>query len=78
MDYARLVKMKAFVDYYNGLSDDDKRAFAMLANQSGNKTGVTNTPDCRQSFVRGVGENVVGNAVYYIGASLIKALLKKI
>ena len=78
MDYARYIRLKAVADFYDSLSEDDKRAFSMLTNQ---KTTNTVTPSVvvrKPSFLYGVGENVVGNAVYGIGISLLKSLIQKI
>lgn len=66
-DYLRY---KALSDYYDGLSEADKKVLA---------DNFLNRPtDNRTKFFVGVGENVVGNAVYDILLTVGKRLLKKL
>ena len=66
-DYLRY---KALSEFYDGLSEADKKK---LADNFPNKPA-----DNRTKFFVGVGENVVGNAVYDILLAVGKRLLKKL
>ena len=75
MDYARYIRLKAVADFYDSLSEDDKRALSLLVNESTTTEQKPSVVVKKSSFLYGVGENVVGNAVYDLGLKLIKALL---
>lgn len=80
-----MMQMKAVADFYDGLSFKDKLLFAQmfgrLTNEASNEgnaqldrieQAVTNN---RKFFV-GVGENVVGNALYDVGVVVLRKLLR--
>lgn len=74
--YARLLRQKALLDWYNSLSDDDKRLLVRLVDTQ--RTPAPATATAPRSFARGVGENVVGNAVYGLALAVLKRIVAKI
>ena len=75
--YSQYLRRKALLEFCDGLSDSDK---ALLMEHFVGKNGMQpiEPRQCRNGFIRGVGENVVGNAVYDIALGLGKTLLKNI
>ena len=62
------------LDWYNSLSDDDKRLLVRLVDTQRTPAPAT----APRSFARGVGENVVGNAVYGLALAVLKRIVAKI
>lgn len=97
-EYTQLLSRKALLDFYSGLSEDDKRVFvryffcsngifncnsAHLINETSNSMPtqldrIEQAVTQRGRFIKGVGENVIGNAIYDIAIALGKSLLKNI
>ena len=75
--YSQYLRRRALLEFFDSLSDSDK---ALLMDHFVGKNGMQPIEhrQCRNGFILGVGENVVGNAVYDIALGLGKTLLKNI
>ena len=74
---ARYYRMKVLVDYYESLSDDEKREMVECINKSTKVPQMPqNEPKNGHSFGVGVLENIVGNAAWDIPVWLLKRVLR--
>lgn len=75
--YSQYLRRKALLEFCDGLSESDK---ALLIEHFVGKNGMCNEEpgQCHNGFIRGVGENLVGNAVYDLALCLGKSILKNI
>lgn len=96
--YTQLMSQKALLDFYSGLSEEDKRLFVLhfvnsnglfngnsvhLINEASNHMPtqldrIEQAVTQRGHFIKGVGENIVGNAVYDVAIALGKSILRKL
>lgn len=79
-DYAKYIQEKALIDFYNGLSDEDKKKFIEMYN---NRSVEVNNDRpisvyCRDPYFRGVSQNIVGDAIYDIGLRVLKKFISKL
>ena len=65
------------LDWYNSLSDDDKRLLVRFLDAPTQQKTAPATATAPRSFARGVGENVVGNAVYGLALAALKRIVAK-
>lgn len=81
--YQRYIKLKALADYYESLSDDDKKLLTQSLSE--NENNIERKLDVieqkveknHHSFGFGVLENVVGNGAYDLGLWLLKRLIPR-
>ena len=73
--YSQYLRRKALLEFCDSLSDSDK-AVLMEHFVGKNEMQATEPRQCQHGFIRGVGENVVGNALYDIAIGIGKTLLK--
>ena len=80
-----MMQMKAVADFYDGLSAEDKLLFAQmfgrLTNEASNEGNaqldrIEQAVTHNRKFFVGVGENVVGNALYDVGVVVLRKLLR--
>ena len=85
MDARRMMQMKAVADFYDGLSAEDKLLFAQmfghLTYEASNEDNaqldrIEQAVTRNKKFFVGVGENVVGNALYDVGVVVLRKLLR--
>lgn len=80
--YQRYIKLKALADYYESLSDDDKRLLTQSLSENENLLKKLNVIEekvdrNKYSFLTDVGANVLGNALFDIPVWLISKLIKR-
>ena len=80
--YQRYIKLKALADFYESLSDDDKKLFSQSLSENEKimkklKAVESKVEGNHHSFGFGVLENVAGNAAYDLGLWFIRKLLKR-
>lgn len=78
--YEQYLRRKALLEFYNNLSDDDK----VLLREMNKKRSVINNDsrplsvDCRDPYWRGVSQNIVGDAIFSAGTTILRNLLTKV
>lgn len=81
--YQRYIKLKALADYYESLSDDDKRLLLQSLSENEKIMKKLDAVESkvggdRHSFGFGVLENVAGNAAYDAGLWILRKLLGRL
>jgi len=76
---AQYYKTKALLDYLESLSENEKHLLMQYINL-GEKTSYIEEkqPQKQYSFLRGVGENIVGNALWDIPIWVLQKLLSRL
>ena len=83
MDYKEYLRRKALVEFYEGLSEDDKRLLAQSLSENEKIMKKLDAVESKvdgnhHSFGFGVLENVAGNAAYDAGLWILRKLLGRL
>lgn len=79
MDVREYIRIKSLLDFYNSLSEDEKRQFSQMKSGGQEKQSFPATVvECKDPYWRGVSQNIVGDAIYDVGLHFLKKLLGRV
>lgn len=75
--YAEYIRFKALKEFYDNLSDEDKKTLASLLENRlpDKKEQPVNFVQCKDPYFRGVSQNIVGDGLYDLGLYVLRRLL---
>ena len=79
MDIREYIRIKSLLDFYNSLSDDEKRQISQMISGGQDKQSCPATVvECKDPYWRGVSQNIVGDTIYDIGIHFLKKLIGRV